>query len=79
MAAFVPAINDADFIWFEEDCFGGFDGAESLSNPSAIISKKRFLEAKFLPRRWRVASKGFVRSGVLEHRTVIIVCVNNNE
>jgi len=46
------------------------EGADNLSNPSAIISKNRFLDVKFLMRRCNVASKGLVRNGVLEHRTI---------
>lgn len=48
----------------------GLEGVESLSSPSAIISKNPVLEVKFRPIRWSVASKGLVRRGVLEQRTM---------
>ena len=57
-----------------EDNGGDIDGAERLSNPLAIISKKRLLVVKFRARRWSAASKGFVRRGLVEHRTVMWWC-----
>ena len=77
LAATVVAKNDGA----EEDDFGRpsadveeveEDGDDSISSPLAIMSKKRVLDVKLRPRQWRVASKGFVRRGMAEHRTADI-------